>query len=360
MIEVEAIILHARATDDAGPLAAAFEQARRANADRQVAGFRAVGAAATIVPVGPGLPFGRRLRELRAEDPDRGLIVLGSGSIPLATDRDRRELVAAAAAPGRTVLVNNRYSADVLALPPGVDLRALPDLDADNAVPRWLAAQGIAVADRRRRWWLQVDLDSPIDVHVAGLADPTDPDLDRVRATIGAVRRVTADPGREVLVAGRTSAATVRWLETSTAARTRAFVEERGLRTARPDQRPARSILGLALDARGPGSLGDVLAELADAAIVDTRVLIAHRSGADERAWPAAEDRFASDLLMPAAIADPWLRELTAAAASAPIPVLLGAHTLVGPGLRALLDPDLVPAVASAPTATHGVAPAAR
>ena len=47
-----------------------------------------------------------------------------------------------------------------------------------------------------------------------------------------------------------------------------------------------------------------------------------------------AEDRFASDLLLPDRIVDPWLRDLTRSALEAPIPVLLGGHTLVGPGVR--------------------------
>ena len=79
------------------------------------------------------------------------------------------------------------------------------------------------------------------------------------------------------------------------------------------------------------------MAELADGAILDTRVLLADRLGADEDAWPAAEDRFASDLLRPDGIAHPWLRALTASAIAAPIPMLLGAHTIVGPGVRWLL-----------------------
>ncbi|HET8787068.1 MAG TPA: hypothetical protein VFM38_15650, partial [Candidatus Limnocylindrales bacterium] len=55
--------------------------------------------------------------------------------------------------------------------------------------------------------------------------------------------------------------------------------------------------------------------------------------GADEAGWPAHEDRFASDLLLHERIAEPWLRELTSSAARAAIPVLLGGHSLVGPGL---------------------------
>ena len=145
---------------------------------------------------------------------------------------------------------------------------------------------------------------------------------------------MAADARAELLVAGRTSASTLAWLERRTASRTRALVEERGLRTRRPGQRAPASVLGALLDRDGPGSLGRHAAALADAAIVDTRVLLAHRLGADEAAWPAPEDRYASDLLLPDRIRDPWLRDLTAAAATATIPILLGGHTLVGPGIR--------------------------
>jgi len=96
-------------------------------------------------------------------------------------------------------------------------------------------------------------------------------------------------------------------------------------------------VLGLVLDDRGPEALGGVLAELGNGALVDSRVLLAHRLGADEAAWPRAEDRFASDLLLADRVADPWLRALTTAARDASIPILLGGHTLVGPGVRLAL-----------------------
>jgi hypothetical protein len=165
-----------------------------------------------------------------------------------------------------------------------------------------------------------------------------------VRDRLAALRTLAGDPAAELLVAGRTSAADLRWAERHTRSRTRALVEERGLRTAamgealgRPNRRPARSALGLLLDRDGPGSLGAHVAALADGALVDSRVLIAHRFGADERGWPPAEDRFASDLLLADRVGDPWLAALTASAAGAPVPVLLGAHSLVGPGLALAL-----------------------
>ena len=103
--------------------------------------------------------------------------------------------------------------------------------------------------------------------------------------------------------------------------------------------RPPASLLGAALERDGPASLVEHLERLCDAAIVDTRVLLAHRLGADEAGWPPAEDRFASDLLLADRIRDPWLHDLTLAATTSRIPILLGGHSLVGPGVRLLLGP---------------------
>jgi hypothetical protein len=97
--------------------------------------------------------------------------------------------------------------------------------------------------------------------------------------------------------------------------------------------------MGALLERDGPESFGEHVARLGDAAIIDTRVVIAHRFGADEAGWPPTEDRFASDLLLTDHIADPWLRALTTSAAAAPVPILLGGHTLVGPGLALALRP---------------------
>jgi CTP:molybdopterin cytidylyltransferase MocA len=339
--DVTAVILHPEPGPAASPLEVVVATARVRLAERHRAGFLAAGASAARVITGPfdDTPFGRRLRSLAAECGDGGLVVLGSGAIPLATTADLRAFVAAAAAHDPGALANDRFSADVVAIARAArSLRDLPDLTSDNVLPRWLAeTAGIPVRDVRRRWRLGVDIDGPLDLALLGgawsrMLAPAD--RARVDAAVEAVRAVTRDPRAELLVTGRTSSGTLRWLERATASRTRALVEERGLRTAVAGQRPPASVLGVLLERDGPGALGSIVARLGDAAVVDTRVLLAHRLGADERRWPSAADRFASDLLLHERIADPWLRELTAAAAAAPIPILLGGHTLVGPGLR--------------------------
>lgn len=344
--DVSVFILHPQPRAGARPLTAAVSAARGSLAERHRAGFLVAGASAARIVSGPSddTPFGRRLRDLAAEVGNGGLVVLGSGALPLASAADRHTLVEAAAGDTPAALANDRYSADAVAISQAaVVLRDVPDLDTDNALPRWLAeVAGVPVTDLRRRWRLGVDVDGPLDLVLLGRrwarwlnAD----DRARVESRLAAVRAVTADPRSELLVAGRTSSAALRWLERSTASRTRALVEERGLRTSVAGQRPPASVLGMLLEHDGPDVLRAALPRLADAAILDTRVLLAHRLGADERGWPTAEDRFASDLLLPERITDPWLRDLTAAATNAPIPVLLGGHTLVGPGLRLALAP---------------------
>ncbi|HJX67889.1 MAG TPA: hypothetical protein VJ258_04085 [Candidatus Limnocylindrales bacterium] len=363
MRPVVVLILHAAAPKDAGPLVRVLAEARHTLAERQRAAFVAAGADVAEVVAGPpdGLSFGERLAAETRERtggargsamPPGGLIVLGSGSIPLARAADLRRFVEVAAGPGGHALANNRYSADVVAISRAADLAELPPLPVDNALPRWLEERaGVAVTDLRSRWRLGVDVDTPLDLLLLGLgrslavADAAQ-NLHATAPLIGerlaALSDVLTNRRAELLVAGRVSTTTLRWLESGVACRVRALVEERGLRAAsRLAQsgattgcRPPRSVLGELLDRDGPESLARTVATLADAAVIDTRVLLAHRHGADEAAWPAPEDRFASDLLLPATIADPWLRALTESAIASDLPILLGGHTAVNGGLR--------------------------
>lgn len=327
---------------------------RRALAERHRAGFAAAGAADVRIVAGvpDGRPFGARLREEAAGARTSGLVVLGSGSIPLATAADRRALVAAAAAEVPGALTNNRYSSDVVAVACAGVLRDLPDLPSDNALPRWLAEIAGVPVRELAAWRLRVDVDDALDLLLLRRARPSTAirvpagvDVGPATAALDRVVAVSRDRSAELLVAGRTSSASLAWLERRTAARVRALIEERGLRASDPSaasavparSRPPRSVLGELLERQGPGAFGDIVASLADAALIDTRVLLAHRLGADERAWPAAEDRFASDLLLPGRIADPWLAALTRSALDGPVPMALGGHTLVGPGIRLAL-----------------------
>jgi hypothetical protein len=341
MSAVAVRIFHPQARPDAGPLERILADARLALGGRHLAAFRRLGArdVAIVSTVPDGAPFGARLRALVAAERPAGIVALGSGGLALAGDADLRLFVEAASADGRVALANNRYSADAIAVACAESLLRLPDLPSDNPLPRWLEeVAGYEVGDLAARWRLGIDLDSPLDLALIGEGDAS------VRERLARVATVAGDRRAELLIAGRTSATTMRWLERHAAARVRVLVEERGLRASSAlalgggaAQRPPRSVLGLLLDRDGPEPFGSIVAGLADAALVDSRVLLAHRFGPDEAGWPAPEDRFASDLLLIDSIRDPWLRSLTESARSAAVPIVLGGHTLVGPGVRLAL-----------------------
>ncbi len=357
MPPVTVLILAPARSSDAGPLERVFDAARDALAEHHRRRFLEAGAAEAVIRREPpdDTPFGWRLRRLMGELRPAGLVVLGAGSLPLATLADRRAFLEVAGGETPAALANHRYSADAIAIARAdLALAALPDtLASDNALPRWLAeVAGVPVADLRGRRRLAIDVDSPLDLLLldgargapGGLPLPGEAESEPVRSRLAALRHRAADPGAELMVSGRLSAADLRWMERGTRSRTRALIEERGLRTAaagplvgRPNRRPARSLLGELLDRDGAGSIGRLVAALSDGALLDSRVLLAHRLGADERGWPPAEDRFASDLLLPDRVRDPWLAELTAAAAGSGVPILLGGHGLVGPGARLAL-----------------------
>ncbi len=349
------VIFHQSPRAGEPPLTALLAQAR----DRLVVWhthlFRRAGAGDVLVVTGhddqhaDAGGFGQRLARVVAERrPRRGLIVLGSGAVALLRRSDAARLVSVAGRGTQVALTNNRYSSDVCAIARPDTLLALlhgPPLPSDNVLPRWLeSTAGVRVHELPGRARLAFDLDTPLDLALLGLV-PQAPEPLRAMARalhvpgLVALRELAADPHRELLVMGRTSARTLRWLERHTRCRVRALVEERGLKasTAAANRRPPRSILGRWLAERGPGALADIVVELSDGAIIDTRVLLADRLGPDTASWPPPEDRFASDLGLAGQVRDPWLSALTKSAARAPVPIVLGAHTLVGPGIRILL-----------------------
>jgi len=133
-------ILHPEPDAAAGPLTRWVADARADLAERHRRGFLAVGAEDVETIVGPpdARSFGERLRGLIDPAARRGLVVLGSGAVPLAVAADRRAFVMTAALEGKEALANNRYSADIVAIARADALPEIPALPGDNALPRWL------------------------------------------------------------------------------------------------------------------------------------------------------------------------------------------------------------------------------
>ena len=257
------------------------------------------------------------------------------------------------------VVANSRFSADAFVVAGDLDtaLDALEACETDNAAPRRLNEAGFAWRDLGSTPWSRFDVDTSLDLALLRLATR----LPGTRTLDGAIRgflemarlpgggalevpqlarlgEVIRDRSAELVVAGRVPGTTWQELETETACRVRGIVEERGMRSARaPEDRP-RSILAAFMARSSPADLIGELQRLGDAVVLDSRVLMASLAGsADASAWPPEEERFASDFGDIARIGTPWLRDVTAAAAGASVPFLLGGHALVSDGLRLII-----------------------
>ena len=238
------------------------------------------------------------------------------------------------------VISNNYFSADMVAFTPGsvVDKIDLPE--TDNFLPRLLHDQaGLESRPLPRSPETQFNLDSPADLAILKVAGGGGSNL---AAFVGGLdlrtepyerlSKLLVDAKAEVLLAGRVGSQVWPYLESATACRFRVYSEERGMRAAgRDTSGEARSLLAFHLREVGSERFFAEFAELADAACIDTRPLLAHLGIKASR-----EDRFLSDLGRPDGIEDAFLREFTQAANDAPIPVLLGGHSLISGGLMLL------------------------
>ena len=341
--DAEGLVAHAR-------LAAAGVNARAARAGGFASVTLATGEpdvpadpAYTIDRDAPGAAFSldERLRGLTAKLGAGGVAVMGAGALPILT-ADDFATVREALAGGRDVAVtNNLYSSDLTAWSPAEALTRVGPFARDNVLARRLRDEaGCRVTALPRSVRTAFDLDTPADLAVLALSEAAPPAIRRTLppeealplAPYRAFMPLLCDPQAEILLAGRVGSAAWAYLERETACRVRLYSEERGLASAPADHTP-RSLVGRLLDELGPARFAEELASLAGGVALDTRVLLAHA-----RSRAGREDRFQSDLLTPARIADPWLRELTAALAATKTPVLLGGHTLLSGGLMALSD----------------------
>ena len=293
-------------------------------------------------PEGEPFHFGRRLAAVVRERGIARPFYVGAGGVPLLRGSDIGGVAWHLRDGDGFVVSNNYFSADLVAFSPGDALERIELPARDNLLPRLLHDQaGLESHPLPRSSATQFNLDSPGDLAVLKLAGGAGRHLsaflDGFETDLGAYRAVMTklvDPGAEVLVAGRVGSQVWSYLETETACRMRIYSEERGMRAAGRDAPgAARSLLAYHLREVGAQRFFAELAELADAACIDTRPLLSHL-GAD----PSRADRFRSDLGCAAEIEDPLLRELTEAAQAAPVPVLLGGHSLVSGGLMLLTE----------------------
>jgi len=286
--------------------------------------------------------FGRKLRKLVEQYELERLFYIGGGSGALLSTEDMASIADSIAGADEFAIANNFYSTDFVAFAPAQAIRAFEPPVIDNDLG-WLLAEeaGLPCRELPRNAATQLDVDTPTDLMTLKMHPDVGPNarryLDSLELDVSHIERALSfftDRDAEVLVAGRVSASTWAYLESETACQVRIFAEERGMRASgRQAQGEVRSLLGFYLEEVGIERFFEALSELVQVAFLDSRVLLAHMG-----LWPSAADRFYSDLRQPEKISDPWLRRFTEAAIAAPIPIVLGGHSLVSGGLYALVE----------------------
>jgi len=303
----------------------------------------------------PGAPFhfGRRLAALVDRYDLSPVMYFGGGSAPLV-DRSMVNVIAGmlcragAGGPGgipsHIALTNNLHSSDWLALTDLADaLPIIRQADRDNSLAWLLHNSGEfevrVIAGMRPA--ASLDLDTPSDLALMAHHPGCLPHLaevvqdEQLRAVpVEEIAAIAATPESHLALIGRVSPAAWQALNRATQCWVRVYAEERGMvASGRIERGEVQSLLGLMIRQQGARAFFHALAGMCDAAIIDSRPIMASQG-----VWPSDADRFASDLFLVDAIQDPWLREFTAAAAEAPIPVILGGHSVVAGGLYALIE----------------------
>ena len=289
-----------------------------------------------VVETADTIDFGDQLRAIVAQLASEAVAYVGGGSAPLLDADGLRSLVAAIEQPGH-VAANNALSSDWVGFRPASALFQTDPIRTDNDLAwRLHHDAGLVRVPLDQSLATTLDIDTPTDLALLRRApglppmlrqylDAAVPDL----PALAAIEALLLDPYRTLIIAGRVNVTILATVERQVSFLKRLFIEERGMRASgRQARGEVRTLLATLLQEVGPDRFFALLADLGDGLLFDTRPLFAHLA-------PdlSAADRFASDLLRPDLIANPLVRDFTAAARDARIPVLLGGHALVTGGL---------------------------
>lgn len=287
--------------------------------------------------------FGRRLAGIIERYGLERVLYTGAGSAPLLETGGWMEVLDRLASADPIVVTNNLHSCDWAGFTRADEAAALiASQTKDNGIAWTLVNEGgFSYHALAPSAGARFDIDTPVDLLIArrhpGIGRHLRRYLDDLGWASGRLDGVLAEMRREggsLMVAGRTSPAAWRALQEATRCWVRVFAEERGMRASgRQERGDVRSLLADHLQAVGLERFFKALAELANGVLLDDRVILCSAGR-----WPNALDRFNSDLYRWQEVEDPFLREFTRAAAEAPVPIVLGGHTVVAGGLMALAE----------------------
>lgn len=281
--------------------------------------------------------FGQNLRRLIDKYRIARPFYIGGG-FPLLSSNEINSIADLLRDQENCVISNNFYSADMIAFTPGKAIDEVELPVKDNPLARLLAEQGLKFIPLPRSVSNQFDIDTPTDLLLLCLHPDWKSrvrsylkiDDSRLKSAIACFQ----DKKAEVIVFGRVNSYVWSRLESQTKCRIRLWAEERGLKSeGRLENKKARSLAGFLLERMDFHSFFDTMAQMGDAAFIDSRVLFAHFKLSVSR-----KDRFNSDLGNFREIENEFVREFTRASVESSIPVVMGGHSLVSGGMLLLLE----------------------
>lgn len=300
------------------------------------------GAKSQIVPAKKEFRFGEALAKVIRKQSLEAVIYMGGASGALMAPSEISSLARELAVSHGVMRANNVFSSDIVGFTPASALLEVADLPAsDNALGMTL----FHLSHRKLPETIGAifDVDTPSDIAILGLHPSTGPhvravlgklDFEPLNSRLKKVRERMGMPLSEICVIGRVSPGAVLYVNERLQCRMRVFSEERGMKAlGREEHHRVASLLGCLAEKVGFEGFVSALEKVADAVLIDTRVLFHHF----DLELPA-KDRFNSDLLRPDAIDDPVARRITDCLLSSDIPIAPGGHSLVSGGLRVIVD----------------------
>ncbi len=299
--------------------------------------FESFGASVLAIEDTEEFHFGETLKRIIREYSLESVLYFGSGSGTLLASEQLEDIASFAQRTQTAALFNNFYSCDFAVFTDTSSLLQIPLPKTDNELGFLLADSGVNCYSLPRSLASQFDLDTPIDLLLLKESDRGGPRLreflDSQRFDHPSVRQISAlliERTALVYLVGRVNPATWQAFEQQVACRTAGIIEGRGMKAYADRQPPMLSSL---FRERGFGDFFDAIENSADAAIIDSRPLLA-RNGS----LPAPRERFSSDLFRVSELKDPVWIEFTRQALDCSIPILLGGHSLVSGGLYLLSE----------------------
>jgi hypothetical protein len=292
---------------------------------------------------GEDFHFGRRLAGLIERSRATRVLYSGGASAPLMDTDKWIEALSRLIESDDRIVTNNVHSCDWVGFATTVDvLSVLARQRTDNAVAWALTNElGLGYWSGSASAATRFDIDTPADILMAHEHPRIGPHLRHYldglaldRSRVEAVLSEMARDGGSLALIGRASPAVWESLDSATRCWVRVYAEERGMRASgRMERGEVGSLLADYAALVGFEPFFDKLAGLVNGALIDDRVFLAAQG-----LWPSAADRYNSDLYRWECVQNPFLRDLTRAAAGCRVPIVLGGHSVVAGGLMTLVE----------------------